>query len=201
MAPRCSDISSLPTKTCGSGLLCQARRQQCMSEPQETPCSKKSTARVDFKCQGICREHSACFRRETPVAKHSAVLAPARTPCQPCRVTCGWVAARWPLSSSHAAASRECATVPEVSATTESTTYWPDVIQLPVEDAHGLNLREALQAAPVLQRCVVGHCLLHLRQVEPQLEQPAEQLGQLGRFWEYLCGTRLDEGHSRTSWQ
>ena len=85
-------------------------------------------------------------------------------------------------------------------ATAEST-HRPDVVQLPVEDAHGLNLREALQAAPVLQRCMVGHCLLHLRQVEPQLEQPAEQLGRSGHLWKHLQGKSVDQSHSWTRLQ
>ena len=37
---------------------------------------------------------------------------------------------------------------------------------------------------------MVGHSLLHLRQVEPQLEQPAEQLGLSGHFGDYTCNAR-----------
>ena len=51
-------------------------------------------------------------------------------------------------------------------------TYQPGIIELPVEDAHGMG-RGALQASPQPNCCLIRDGLLHLSQVRPPLEDPA----------------------------
>ena len=48
----------------------------------------------------------------------------------------------------------------------------PDIIELPVQDAHGVG-RRALQASPQPYCCLICDGLLHLTQVRPPLEDPA----------------------------
>ena len=50
--------------------------------------------------------------------------------------------------------------------------YQPDIIELPVEDAHGVG-RGALQASPQPYCRLICDGLLHLTQVRPSLEDPA----------------------------
>ena len=49
----------------------------------------------------------------------------------------------------------------------------PDVVELPVEDAHGARRRLVLEAAPVADGDVVHQRLLQLRQVYPPPEASA----------------------------
>ena len=49
----------------------------------------------------------------------------------------------------------------------------PDVVELPVEDAHGARRRLVLEAAPVADGGVVHQRLLQLRQVYPPTEASA----------------------------
>ena len=55
--------------------------------------------------------------------------------------------------------------------THKAQTYQPDIVELPVEDAHGVGCC-ALQAAPQPYRCLVCDCLLQLCQVCPLPENP-----------------------------
>ena len=51
-------------------------------------------------------------------------------------------------------------------------THQPDVIELPIEDPHGVG-SSALQSAPEADGCLVGQSLLQLRHVDPPPEDPA----------------------------
>lgn len=50
----------------------------------------------------------------------------------------------------------------------------PDVVVLPVEDAHGAGVGRLLEAAPVAHRRVIRQRLLRLREVYPAPEAPAD---------------------------
>ncbi len=50
--------------------------------------------------------------------------------------------------------------------------YQPDIIELPVEDPHGVG-RGALQAPPQPYCCLICDGLLHLTQIRPPPEHPA----------------------------
>jgi hypothetical protein len=54
-----------------------------------------------------------------------------------------------------------------------SDVHLPDVVELPVEDAHGFRIRMVPQAPPAAHRGLVHFRLLHLGQIDPALEAAA----------------------------
>ena len=63
----------------------------------------------------------------------------------------------------------------QLTASGRQEPHRPDVIELPVEHAHGLSIGLALQAPPVGDGHIIRMRLLHLGQICPQLVQPASR--------------------------